>query len=197
MFAGNVVLAGRAEELVKLVLEGDRQRHPAVRGQRFRKSQLVRAFGWVRSRTTSRSDFPCRDRTGGGPPTISNPKATPDDCARCVLTTMRFIPSYPNRPRATNASTRRTGGTSVMSNVFPEDLAPLKVRCSDSNCEEGLHCYRADGKDGAREDRRPLPRMRDQARGLGSRSRTRLCLMPRSHSTCMRTEFIRHHFWHI
>ena len=145
MFAGNVVLSGRAEELVKLVLKetnSDIRRFEAA----VPKIAAREGVSAGSTRTTSRSDFPCRRELVGDRQQSPTRRRPLDDCPRCVLTTMRFIPSYPNRPRATNASTRRTGGTSVMSNVFPEDLAPLKVRCSDSNCEEGLHCYRATAK---------------------------------------------------
>jgi hypothetical protein len=84
----------------------------------------------------------------------------------------------------------------MMTDVFPEDLAPLKVKCSDSNCEQGLHCYRATAK-----------MVREKTAGPCLSCGIALVDWDRVHQRnlsdvtftfeMMRTEFIRHHFWHI
>ena len=83
-----------------------------------------------------------------------------------------------------------------MSDAFPEDLPPLKVRCTDSNCEEDLHCYRATAE-----------MVRDKTAGRCRSCGISLVDWDRVHQRdvsdatftfeVMKTEFIRHHFWHI
>ena len=83
-----------------------------------------------------------------------------------------------------------------MSDTFPEDLPPLKVRCTDSNCEEDLHCYRATAE-----------MVRDKTAGRCRSCGISLVDWDRVHQRdvtdatftfeVMKTEFIRHHFWHI
>ncbi len=84
----------------------------------------------------------------------------------------------------------------MTSHTFPEDLPPLKVRCTDSNCEEDLHCYRATAK-----------MVRDNTAGRCRSCGISLVDWDRVHLRdaadagftfeVMKTEFIRHHFWHI
>jgi hypothetical protein len=84
----------------------------------------------------------------------------------------------------------------VTSDTYPEDLPPLKVRCTDSNCEEDLHCYRA-----------TTDMVRDKTAGRCRSCGISLVDWDRVHERdvsdanftleVMKTEFIRHHFWHI
>jgi hypothetical protein len=83
-----------------------------------------------------------------------------------------------------------------MSDTFPEDLPPLKVRCTDYYCEEDLHCYRA-----------TAGMVRDKTAGRCRSCGISLVDWDRVHQrdvsdaeftfAIMKTEFIRHHFWHI
>ena len=84
----------------------------------------------------------------------------------------------------------------MTSDTFPEDLPPLKVRCTDFNCEEDLHCYRATAE-----------MVRDKTAGRCRSCGISLVDWDRVHQRdvsdatftfeVMKTEFIRHHFWHI
>lgn len=82
-----------------------------------------------------------------------------------------------------------------MTDLMTEDLAPLKVSCTRTDCGNGLHCYLATAK-----------MVREETAG-----RCRTCgitlidwdrVRARNYADvvftfeCMRTEFIRHHFWH-
>ena len=82
-----------------------------------------------------------------------------------------------------------------MTDLMNEDLAPLKVSCTRTDCDNGLHCYLATAK-----------MVKQQSAG-----RCRTCgitlvdwdrVRARNYADvaftfeCMRTEFIRHHFWH-
>ena len=83
-----------------------------------------------------------------------------------------------------------------MTDAFPEDLAPLKVKCTQSNCGDGLHCYRATAK-----------MVRDNTAGRCRSCGISLINWERVHQRdasdvsftfeAMKTEFIRHYFWHI
>ena len=84
----------------------------------------------------------------------------------------------------------------MTSDVFPEDLPPLKVKCSDSKCEEGLHCYLA-----------TKAMIRDETAGRCRSCGISLVDWDRVHQRdlsdaaftfqVMKTELIRHRFWHI
>lgn len=83
-----------------------------------------------------------------------------------------------------------------MTNLMTEELAPLKVTCTRSDCENGLHCYLATTK-----------MVREHTSGRCRACGISLVDWDRVHARdssdaaftfeCMRTEFIRHHFWHI
>ena len=83
-----------------------------------------------------------------------------------------------------------------MIDPFPEELAPLNVKCMQSDCEQGLHCYRSTAK-----------MVRDKTAGRCRSCGVALVDWGRVHDRdlsdaaftfdAMRTEFIRHHFWHI
>jgi hypothetical protein len=83
-----------------------------------------------------------------------------------------------------------------MTDLLTEELAPLKVTCTRSDCENGLHCYLATAK-----------MVREDTAGRCRACGVSLVDWDRIHARdfsdvnftfeCMRTEFIRHHFWHI
>jgi len=83
-----------------------------------------------------------------------------------------------------------------MTDLMTEDLAPLKVTCTRSDCENGLHCYLATAK-----------MVKQDTAGRCRACGISLVDWERVHARnvsdvaftfeCMRTEFIRHHFWHI
>lgn len=83
-----------------------------------------------------------------------------------------------------------------MTDLMTEELAPLKVSCTRSDCDNGLHCYLATAK-----------MIRDETAGRCRSCGVQLVDWERVHQRdysdvaftfeCMRTEFIRHHFWHI
>ncbi len=83
-----------------------------------------------------------------------------------------------------------------MNELMPEDLKPLKVTCTRSDCENGLHCYLATTK-------MVKTDMAGRCRACG----ISLVNWERVHQRdindanftfdCLRTEFIRHYFWHI
>jgi hypothetical protein len=83
-----------------------------------------------------------------------------------------------------------------MTDLMTEDLAPLKVSCTRSDCEHDLHCYLATAKM-VKEDTAG----RCRACGISlidwDRVRSRNYSDVAFTFECMRTEFIRHHFWHI
>ena len=83
-----------------------------------------------------------------------------------------------------------------MNDPFPDELAPLKVKCTQSDCENGLHCYRATARM-FREN--TAGKCRSCGIGLVDWDRVRGCDLADASFIfeCMRTEFIRHHFWHI
>lgn len=74
-------------------------------------------------------------------------------------------------------------------------LAPLQIKCTDTRCEDDLHCYLATRKMAAGKQvgacrdcgAHPVEWSRVHARDLGDAAYT---------FQVMRTELIRHHFWH-
>lgn len=82
-----------------------------------------------------------------------------------------------------------------MTDLMTEELEPLKVSCTRSDCNNGLHCYLATAK-----------MVRDETAGRCRSCGIALVDWNRIHQRdysdvaftfeCMRTEFIRHHFWH-
>jgi hypothetical protein len=82
-----------------------------------------------------------------------------------------------------------------MTDAFPEELAPLKVKCTQSKCDQGLHCYRATAKM-VREN--VAGRCRACGISLVDWSRVHEREISDAEFTfeAMKTEFIRHHFWH-
>jgi hypothetical protein len=83
-----------------------------------------------------------------------------------------------------------------MTDLMSEELAPLKVSCTRSDCENGLHCYLATAKM-VKEDTAG----RCRACGISLVDWARVHARDFSDVAftfeCLRTEFIRHHFWHI
>src|SRR5277367_3390193 len=83
-----------------------------------------------------------------------------------------------------------------MTDLITEDLVPLKVSCTRSDCDNGLHCYLATAK-----------MVREETAGRCRSCGISLVDWGRIHGRdysdvaftfqCMRTEFIRHHFWHL
>jgi hypothetical protein len=75
-------------------------------------------------------------------------------------------------------------------------LPPLDIKCTNTNCDDGQHCYLAtkqmvrNKQVGACRDcgARPVNWDRVHARDLGDADHT---------FRMLRTEFIRHHFWHV
>lgn len=83
-----------------------------------------------------------------------------------------------------------------MSDPFPEELAPLKVSCTHSECEKGLHCFLATRK-------MKLEMTQGRCRSCG----VDLIDWQRVHQRNpadaaftfggLKKEFIRHYFWHV
>jgi hypothetical protein len=83
-----------------------------------------------------------------------------------------------------------------MIDQFSDELAPLKVTCTRTDCNNGLHCYLATAKM-VREDN--AGRCRSCGIALVDWERVHgreISDIPFTFE-CLRTEFIRHHFWHI
>lgn len=74
------------------------------------------------------------------------------------------------------------------------DLEPLKVSCTDTNCEVGLHCYR--------KSRQMAESERGRCRTCGvdlidwNRVHDRRLADVEFTFESLRTEMVRHHFWH-
>jgi len=82
-----------------------------------------------------------------------------------------------------------------MTDLMTEDLTPLKVSCTRTDCESGLHCYLATAKM-VREETAGKCRTCGIALVDWDRVRARNYADVAFTFECMRTEFIRHHFWH-
>lgn len=75
-------------------------------------------------------------------------------------------------------------------------LAPLKIKCTDSRCEDDQHCYLATQK-----------MAREKTKGACRSCGVQLVDWARVHTrdlndaaytfSMLRTEYIRHHFWHV
>ena len=83
-----------------------------------------------------------------------------------------------------------------MNDTTLDQLPPLKVKCTQSDCKNGLHCYLATQK---------MRRQNDEGRCRSCgielvawrRVHERNRLDAEATFRYMRTEFIRHHFWHV
>ncbi len=75
-----------------------------------------------------------------------------------------------------------------------DDLPPLKIRCLGKDCERGYHCYR--------ETKNMAPDERGACRYCGEnlidweRVHTQDLADAEHTFAALRTEFVRHHFWH-
>ena len=115
MFAGNVVLAGRAEELVNIVLKETDGHIPRFKATVQKLADREGVSAAITRKLHCVPTFSPRTELVGDREQPSARRRPLDDYERCVPTPMRFFPSIPNRPRAVKPSTRRTRGNRVTS----------------------------------------------------------------------------------
>ena len=81
--------------------------------------------------------------------------------------------------------------------MMEEELPPLKIKCTSTNCEEGLHCFKQKGRGRARTP------SGGPCRACGAdlvdfdRVHTRRPGDVQYTFEALRHEYIRHHFWHL
>jgi hypothetical protein len=83
-----------------------------------------------------------------------------------------------------------------MNDPFPEELTPLKVSCTHSECEKGLHCFLA-----TRKMKLEMTEGRCRSCGIELIDWTRIHQRNPSDAAftfdSLKKEFIRHYFWHL